>query len=164
MGSYGAKPAYMDEKRAAYPAGRPKSKRRIFIIAGIVAGILLILAIVIPVIFAVVKKKDNDSDTSSGAGGASAAHPSTTGSSEPSKGDHSATSAVTGGDGSEVTMDDGSKVKYSNPYGGYWYYDEKDPYNNAAKVNSWTPALNETFEYGKNRIFGCAPISVSYIP
>ncbi|ESK94242.1 glycoside hydrolase family 5 protein [Moniliophthora roreri MCA 2997] len=137
---------YMDEKRAVYAP--PKSKRRVIIIAIIVAAILLILAIAIPVYFAVVKpnnkKANSDGSTSD----------STSGGSGNGGGGKGTIAAVTGGDGSEVTMEDGSKMQYTNPFGGYWYYDVNDPFNNGAKAQSWTPALNETFNYGTDRIRG----------
>lgn len=139
------------EKQAIY--GRPKNRRRLFVIAGGVAAALIILAVVIPVIFAVVKKggkKDGDnghgSDGSSSHGGPSA---SATPSGKPT-----VKAAITGGDGSEVTMEDGTKFTYRNPFGGFWYYDPEDPFNNAATVNSWTPPLNQSFKYGTDRIYG----------
>ncbi|PAV23601.1 glycoside hydrolase family 5 [Pyrrhoderma noxium] len=61
---------------------------------------------------------------------------------------------VTGGDGSTITMDDGSTFTYSNSFGGYWYFDPKDPFNNGARAQSWSPALNETFKYGEDIIRG----------
>ncbi|ESK92046.1 exo-beta- -glucanase [Moniliophthora roreri MCA 2997] len=61
---------------------------------------------------------------------------------------------VTGGNGSEITMEDGTTFTYSNPFGGHWHYDPKDPFNNGARAQSWTPALNETFQYGVDRIRG----------
>lgn len=61
---------------------------------------------------------------------------------------------VTGGQGSLLTFADGSTMTYDNPHGGYWYYDEADPFNNYARANSWTPALNETWDWEKNIIKG----------
>lgn len=37
---------------------------------------------------------------------------------------------------------------------GYWYYDPKDPFNNGAKAQSYTPALNETWDWNNNRVYG----------
>ena len=35
------------------------------------------------------------------------------------------------------------------------YSDPNDPYNNAAYPNSWTPPLNQSWDYTNNRIYGC---------
>jgi glucan 1,3-beta-glucosidase len=147
-----AAPAILSEKQAIY--GRPKNRRRLFIIGGAVAAVLLILAVVLPVIFTVVKKdnKKNGGQSGSSSDHSSSAHASSTGTA--SSGKPVANVAITGGDGSEVTMEDGSKFTYKNSFGGYWYHDPEDPFNNAAKVNSWTPALNQTFVFGKDRIYG----------
>ncbi|KAK7449688.1 hypothetical protein VKT23_013161 [Stygiomarasmius scandens] len=139
---------YLDEKRAAYAA--PKSKRKVIVIAVVAAVILLLLAIIIPVYFAVVKPKNNaadansSSDSSTGSGSNGSGGGKTSGS----------LAAVTGGDGTEVTMEDGTKFTYSNDFGGIWYWDESDPFNNGARPQKWSPALNETFNYGVDRIRG----------
>jgi hypothetical protein len=52
-------------------------------------------------------------------------------------------------------MDDGTTFIYINNFGGYWYWDPADPFNNGARAQSWTPALNESFDYGIDRIRGC---------
>ncbi|TFK42709.1 exo-beta-1,3-glucanase [Crucibulum laeve] len=142
----------LDEKRAAYAPPKAKSRRKLIIIAIIASILLLILAVVIPVYFAVIRPKSNQSDgaqndKASDSDSASAAKPSGTG--KPT-----VAAAVTGGDGSEVTMDDGTKFTYTNSFGGTWYWDEKDPFNNGARAQSWSPALNETFHYGTDKIRG----------
>lgn len=146
---------HMEEKRAAYAA--PRSKRKVIIGCGILAGILIILAIVIPVYFAVVKpdskngSSNGDSDSSSGDDdGDSPASPTSTGT---TKG-----VLITGGSGSKVKLEDGSTFTYQNEFGGYWYYDPEDPFHNGAKAQSWSPALNETFRYGIDKIWGCVYI------
>ncbi|SJL04662.1 uncharacterized protein ARMOST_08030 [Armillaria ostoyae] len=149
MNSRGSK--YMEEKRAAYAA--PRSKRKVIIAAGAAAAALLILVIVIPVYFAVVKPKNNTSSNNNDSSGdstnsAESGRPSATSTGKPT------VAVVTGGDGSKVTTDDGSQFTYSNSFGGYWYYDPKDPFNNGARPQSWSPALNETFNYGVDRIRG----------
>ncbi|KAG7452983.1 glycoside hydrolase family 5 protein [Guyanagaster necrorhizus] len=146
MTSRGSK--YLEEKRAVYAA--PRSKRKVVIVAGTAAAALLILAIVIPVYFTVVKPKSTTSSDSSGSsnnsGGTSSPSATSTG--------KSTLAAVTGGDGSKITTEDGSQFTYSNSFGGYWYYDPTDPFNNAARPQSWSPALNETFNYGVDIIRG----------
>jgi glucan 1,3-beta-glucosidase len=141
------------EKARAYPppAGR-RSRRRVYIIAGAVALLLLVLAVIIPLYFAVIKPKSNSSksssSTSSGSGSGSGSGSSGGGKNSGSK------LAITGGDGSTVTTDDGSTFTYHNSFGGTWYFDENDPFNNAAQAQSWTPALNESFNWGTDIIRG----------
>ena len=132
---------YLGDKRATYAPPRAKSKRRIIVWAVLGSLALLIAAVVLALYFTVWKKK-----------GGSASDGSSPSASKPSGTPQAA--IVTGGDGSKVTTDDGTQFTYSNSFGGYWYSDENDPFNNGAKAQSWTPALNETFQYGVDRIFG----------
>ncbi|KAG2009548.1 exo-beta-1,3-glucanase [Coprinopsis cinerea AmutBmut pab1-1] len=162
MSPLGASAAAMNEKSgggggSGGEGGR--SRRKMVIIGAIVALIIIILAIILPVYFTVIKKDDNDSagggdrDSSNadeGKDGSGTARPSGSGSPEPDV----ELPPVTGGDGSIITMEDGTTFTYRNPFGGYWYYDPNDPFNNGARAQSWTPALNETFNYGVDRIRG----------
>lgn len=141
----------LEEKHATYAAPRAKSRKKIMIIGGIVAAILILAAIVVPLYFAVIKPKINKdsskgSDSNHDKGGSSAS--ASGGSVDKDK------AAVTGGDGSTITMEDGTTFIYRNPFGGRWYYDPNDPFNNGAQAQSWTPALNETFHYGIDKIRG----------
>ena len=135
----------LEEKRAAYVPPRVKSRRRALILGVLAALVLLIVAVIIPIYFAIIKPKTSGSQRDSNG-------PSPTRSSQgpiPTK-----VAIVTGGDGSTVTMDDGTTFTYANKFGGYWYYDKNDPFNNGAQAQSWTPALNETFNYGIDKIRG----------
>lgn len=132
---------YLEEKRAAYAS--PRSKRRVVILSIIAAVILLILAVVIPLYFAVIKPKSDTEKDVDGDG------------KDDDTGKPTTHVAVTGGDGSQVTLEDGTNMTYTNPYGGYWYWDENDPFNNSARAQSWSPALNEPFNYGVDKIRGC---------
>ncbi|KAF8628480.1 hypothetical protein AX15_003991 [Amanita polypyramis BW_CC] len=136
----------LEEKRTVYAPPRAKSRRRILILGVLAALILLIAAVVIPVYFLIIKPKTNGSQQRDSLG------PSSTKSGQgalPTK-----TAIVTGGDGSTITMEDGTTFTYVNKFGGYWYYDENDPLNNGARAQSWAPALNETFNYGIDKIRG----------
>lgn len=62
--------------------------------------------------------------------------------------------AVTGGQGSLLTFADGTTMTYENQWGGYWYYDEADPFRNDARPNSWTPPLNQSWNWEKDIIKG----------
>jgi glucan 1,3-beta-glucosidase len=135
----------LEEKRATYAAPVKKSRRKIIILAVLAGLILLVLAIVIPLYFAVIRPKttsgsDSEQDNNK---------PSSTG-----KPGTPQSRIVTGADGSVITMEDGTTFTYKNPFGGYWYFDDEDPFNNGAKAQSWTPALNETFNYGTDQIRG----------
>ncbi|KDQ60685.1 glycoside hydrolase family 5 protein [Jaapia argillacea MUCL 33604] len=152
LSSMGGAPRYLEEKRTAYAPPRAKSKRKLMILAGIAGLILLILAVVIPLYFAVFKPKGSTQNDATTGGSSSAAQPSSTqGSGTPGK---PSSAVVTGGDGSKVTTEDGTTFTYSNKFGGFWYFDPANPFNNYAQAQSWTPALNQTFTFGTNRIKG----------
>ncbi|KAF9483864.1 exo-beta-1,3-glucanase [Pholiota conissans] len=143
----------MEEKRAVYAPPKAKSRRRLMIFGLIACIILIILAVIIPVYFFILRPssstKDSQNDTSTSSGD----HTSKTSSASAAQPTASAV-AVTGGDGTLITMEDGTTFTYKNPFGGTWYWDENDPFNNGAKAQSWTPGLNETFQYGIDKIRG----------
>ncbi|SRR6266550_744288 len=134
---------FLDEKNAAYAPTHAKSRRGILVLVVLIALILVIAAVIIPVYFTVIKPKTD----AAGSGGSSSTK--TAQGATPTQ-----VAIVTGGDGSTVTMDDGTTFTYNNKFGGYWYFDENDPFNNGARAQSWTPALNETFNYGIDKIRG----------
>ncbi|KAF7977033.1 hypothetical protein HWV62_4790 [Athelia sp. TMB] len=121
---------------------RPWYKRPIFWI--FLLGVIgVIVAVIVPVYFVVIKKH-------------SAAAQSAGGSSTPPAGGgpSGGPNSITGGDGSVIYADGSPSFTYSNPFGGTWYYDPEDPFNNNAQANEWTPPLNTSWDYGKNRING----------
>ncbi|KAG6334871.1 hypothetical protein ID866_4212 [Astraeus odoratus] len=139
-------PTYLSEKRAAYTDPSAKSKRKLIIAGAAVAAAIVIVAIMVPVYFAVLKPNSAESSSSSSTT-SSPASPSSTSSS-------GSLAVVSGGDGSKVTTEDGTTFIYSNPFGGIWYWDPNDPFNNNAQAQSWTPPLNQTFRFGIDKIFG----------
>jgi aryl-phospho-beta-D-glucosidase BglC (GH1 family) len=139
-------PRYLAEKRSAYAVPRVKSKRGLIIAASIIAAVIVLIAIVVPIYFVVIKPK---SSSSSDSNSASPSNPTSTSSGSPSS-----NVVVTGGDGSTITTEDGTTFTYSNPFGGTWYWDPENPFNNNAQAQSWTPPLNQTFNFGTDRIFG----------
>lgn len=140
----------MEEKRAGYAVPRPNSKRKIIIGAVIVSLALIILAVIIPLYFLVLKPSTRTtSNPAKATASFNAASPSST---STSSGMNNV--RVTGGDGSVITMENGTTFTYRNPFGGYWYWDENDPFNDGARAQSWSPALNETFNYGVDQIRG----------
>ncbi|KAI0035937.1 glycoside hydrolase family 5 protein [Vararia minispora EC-137] len=143
-------PRFLKEKENVYSPPRAASRRRFFVLAAIAALVLLVAAVIIPVYFTVIRKP---SDRSASAGSSSGSSNSSTSGSSGNSNPKSAV-AITGGDGSTVTMDNGSTFTYHNSFGGRWYWDANDPFNNGAQPQSWSPALNETFQYGVDRIYG----------
>ncbi|KAF8911676.1 glycoside hydrolase superfamily [Gymnopilus junonius] len=80
--------------------------------------------------------------------------PTATSTSSGSKSSPAVAEAITGSDGSTIKASDGTTFTYSNQFGGIWYSDPNDPYNDNAYPNSWTPPLNQSWDYGKDRIYG----------
>ncbi|KAL4065459.1 glycoside hydrolase family 5 protein [Scleroderma citrinum] len=138
-------PLYLPEKRAAYIDPSSKSKRKLLIAGAALAALVVIAAVIIPVYFTVIKPKSAAAVPSSSA--SAPASPSSTSTS-------GSLAVVTGGNGSKVTTEDGTTFIYSNPFDGFWYWDPNDPFNNNAQAQSWTPALNQTFRFGIDKIFG----------
>jgi glucan 1,3-beta-glucosidase len=138
-------PDQLTEKRAMYGAPDAKRKRSGKLICGIVAGALIVAAgVMVPLYFFVLKDRIHLGGSNSG----------TSPSSPTSTGKTSSGAPVTGGVGSTITLEDGSSFVYNNAFGGQWYADPLDPFNNAAKPNSWTPALNEPWKWGIDKVYG----------
>ncbi|KAK7053265.1 hypothetical protein VNI00_003891 [Paramarasmius palmivorus] len=151
---------WMEEKEAAYASPKTKRNHKMKIIAIVAGGVLVIIAIVVGVYLALSKSGSKNGDASKGT-----SSDATTGNNGDNKGNNGkggVVAAVTGSDGSEITLEDGTTFKYSNPHGGYWYYDPNDPFNNGARAQSWSPALNETFNFGVDRIRGAPALFEKY--
>ena len=56
-----------------------------------------------------------------------------------------------GEDGSTVGLEDGSRFTYDNKHGGNW---NAIPLNNTARAQSYTPSLNEKWDFNKDRVLG----------
>jgi len=169
------------EDRAPSQKRSPIFKRPVFWLAAVVALIVLILVVVLPVYFTVIKKNNasNISAATSTSGGSSTPTSTKSGSTP------SATSAITGGDGSLITTETGVNFTYQNQFGGFCEYpalsyarsknivcaqnfrshmradmllagysDPNDPFNNNAQPNSWTPPLNTSWTWGKDKAYG----------
>ncbi|KAG7085336.1 hypothetical protein E1B28_002902 [Marasmius oreades] len=126
-----------EEKRAIYESPRAKSNKRKYLISAL-ALLIVVLAIAGFCVYWFVFRNKSSSGSGSPAG-------------QQGKGK---SLAVFGGNGSKVLLEDGTEYTYTNPHGGWWYYDVNDPFNNGAKAQSWSPALNETFNYGVDKIRG----------
>ncbi|OBZ65976.1 putative glucan 1,3-beta-glucosidase D [Grifola frondosa] len=120
---------------------KPLYKRPLFWFGALVALAVVVLAVVLPIIFVVVKPNQHH-NTSANTGTNQNSDPgssSTGGNGDPA----SSTGATTGGDGSTVTTADGSTVS-----------DPKNPFDNSARPNSWTPPLNTSWTWGEDHIYG----------
>ncbi|KAH6910207.1 ectomycorrhiza-upregulated exo-beta-1,3-glucanase GH5 [Coprinopsis sp. MPI-PUGE-AT-0042] len=121
--------------------------RRLRRILTLVAGAILILALSIGLPLGLsFSRKAPASLTSNGTGLA----PGETDSANPLPHDFT----VSGGDGSEIITEDGSTFVYSNKFGGFWVFDPNDPFNDSAQPNSWTPSLNQSWDFTKDKIYG----------
>ncbi|GJE83932.1 glycoside hydrolase family 5 protein [Phanerochaete sordida] len=111
-----------------------------------VAVVVIVLAIVLPVTL-VHHHKNSSSGGSSGSGGDAAAP-------GPSSNPESPTGALSGGNGTVILTEDGTTFTYINNFGGMWVDDPANPYNNSARAQSYTPALNEEWVWGQDLIRG----------
>ena len=133
------------EKRQAW------YKRPVAWIAAIILLIVIVVAIAVPV--SLTRKHGGGSAASSSGGGSGGGG----GTPNPA----SPTGAITGGDGSVVTMENGQTFTYSNKFGGFWVADPENPFSNNAQPNSWTPPLNTSWTWGKDKVYGCVLFSTS---
>lgn len=140
----------MEEKRAMY-GDTGKSRRRTWLTLGGIVLLVLIIGAVVGIYFGVIRPHQNHVNNSNNSGSSSTSN----GSGSPSGGPQNR-AAITGGDGSKITTDDGSTFTYNNSYGGYWWSDPANPFANNAQVNSWTPPLNQSMRWGQDRIYGYA--------
>ncbi|KAI0717235.1 glycoside hydrolase [Cerioporus squamosus] len=108
--------------------------------------VVVVVAVVVAIYVAVIKPKQQ--------GGTSSDSESNSGDKQHGGGSSPRATLQIGRDGSTVTKADGSTFKYNNSFGGYWAYNSADPFDNSARPNSWTPALNETWQWGKDRVYG----------
>lgn len=125
-----------------------KNKKRlsVWIAYGLIVFVVVVLAVILPVYFTVIKHNPDPVRSTA---------PAPTGGTQGGKNPPPPlTAPVTGGDGSTVTTDDGSTFIYNNKFGGFWFSDPNDPFNNDAQPNSWTPPINQTWTWGKDRIYG----------
>ncbi|KZV79697.1 glycoside hydrolase [Exidia glandulosa HHB12029] len=132
-GGFAAQQQYPNPYARAPP---PKKSRKglIALIAGIV--IVVIIAIVLIVYFVAVKPHSGDKSSSNGG---KAVHDN---------------KLIVGRDGTNVTTETGATFTYKNKFGGYFIHDPLNPYNDGAKAQSYTPALNESWKFGVDRILG----------
>ncbi|KAJ7017163.1 glycoside hydrolase family 5 protein [Mycena alexandri] len=124
----------------------PSKTRRLVVCA--VLAVVIVAAVMLPIYFLDVKKHDSATTSGSSTSGGTSTDGQGTGSQQSHIG------AVIGGDGSTVVTADGDTFIYNNPFGGYWIADPDNPFASGARPNSWTPALNESWTWGVDRIHG----------
>ncbi|KAF8339924.1 glycoside hydrolase superfamily [Cantharellus anzutake] len=106
--------------------------------AALVAAVIIAVAVTVPLL---VTRKHSSSNTSGGGKGGGG-------------GGGGGSGGITGGNGSVITTEDGTKFTYINEFGGFWVDDPNNPFNNNAQAQSWVPPLNQSWDYVNNRIFG----------
>ncbi|KAG8929654.1 hypothetical protein FRC01_003966 [Tulasnella sp. 417] len=132
--------------------GAPKNNRKklFFVLGGVAALAIIAVAVAVPVALTRTKKSSSASS--------SASSPSSSGNngSGQNGGPTSSgpTTAVTGGDGTTITTEKGTTFTYANKFGGMWYDDPNDPYNNNAQAQSWTPPLSQAWDYQNDPMRG----------
>ena len=152
-------------EKAALDSRRPSRTK--WIIAGAGVFVVVLIVIIVPVYFTVIKPKNTSSQSNIASPNENSGNNTSPDATPPET-----RGATTGGDGSIVVTANGN-FTYKNPFGGFWVYDSKDPFNNGAKAQvrthsiaqhlfltralnrqSWTPALNETWKWGTDTIKG----------
>lgn len=136
--------AHSNKKRGL--AGMMQGKKKWYYIGG---GVVLLLVAVGAVVGGI---KGSQKSSSSSSSGGIAANDATNGgrpgiSSNPLQGPNGATgdmSSAIGRNGSTVTMENGQTFTYVNNFGGYY---SNLPFDDSAKAQSYTPALNESWDY-----------------
>lgn len=111
----------------------------------VIAIILLLLAIIIAAVVGgvVASRNSSSSPSSSNNQGIGSGANGGKGSGSNSK-DAIENSALTGGNGTTITMENGNTFTYINNFGGNWV---STPFDDTARPQSWSPRLNETWDY-----------------
>jgi glucan 1,3-beta-glucosidase len=107
-------------------------------LVSLVGAILAIAAIVLGVYFGLKHSKSKNAATA-GESGSPSGTPG---------------GSVLFGDGTVVTTDTGASFTYRNNFGGYFVKDPSNPLNNDARAQSWSPPLNQSWQWGKDQVFG----------
>ncbi|KAF8173134.1 glycoside hydrolase superfamily [Mycena galopus ATCC 62051] len=123
---------------------RQSKKKRRIAFGALAAFVIVAVAVILPVYFLVIKKHHTSGGSSSSSGGGG----------QSGGGGGKGETAITGGDGSTVVTDSGETFVYNNSFGGYWYADPNAPFTASGRPNSWTPLLNETWDWGADQIYG----------
>ncbi|TRM68758.1 glycoside hydrolase family 5 protein [Schizophyllum amplum] len=125
-------------------------RKLVWALGGVAALAVILLAILLPLHFT-----GHLGSSGEPKGAAVSSSGSGEGGDVPGEADPASPEGLTsGGNGTMLTLDSGEELMYINPFGGYWAYDPEDLYGSYGKANEWTPALNETWTWGQDRVFG----------
>ncbi|KAH7103862.1 glycoside hydrolase family 5 protein [Auriculariales sp. MPI-PUGE-AT-0066] len=139
----------------ADPAPPRKAKNRRRLVLWLIPVILALLAGIAVIIyfFAVKPKQNKESDNK-----ASDSNGGSQSSTSSGAGPEATQPAVVfiGHDGDEVTMENGQTFTYKNSFGGYFVDASKtsDPFNDGARPQEFSKALNETWDYAADIMRG----------
>lgn len=145
------------------PVQTHSTRRSRLLLALVVCIILIVVAIALGVHFGNSPRKKSVNNATSGhassgsspaSAAASAAASASLASASASASAPTSTSVVFGGDGTVVTTDQGTTFTYVNKFGGYFAQDSENPFNNAARAQSWVPPLNQSWEWGTDQVLG----------
>ncbi|TIB03003.1 hypothetical protein E3P94_00856 [Wallemia ichthyophaga] len=134
-------PEVQPDRSSKAPLGGARKQRK-WLIAGastLAAVVVIVLVIALPVTLT----RNNDSSSSSSSSENKDGQPKTNASGNLVQ--------TSGGDGSEVTLENGDTFIYNNTFGGNW---TSIPFNNTARAQSYTKPLSETWDYNNDRILG----------
>ena len=124
------------------------TRRRLLLV--VVCALLIVAGVALGVYFGIVRPNSRTNRSSAPPRDPAAS------SSVPS---HSPTTNPTilyGGDGTEITTEQGVTFTYKNQFGGYFVQDSSNPFNNDAVAQSYTPPLNTTWDWSKDQVLGSA--------
>ena len=124
------------------------SHRRLLLV--VVCALVLMAGVALGVYFGIVRPNSRTRSSS--------APPSRDPAASSSVPSHSPTNPTIlyGGDGTEVTTEQGVTFTYKNQFGGYFVQDSNNPFNNDAMAQSYTPPLNTTWDWSKDQVLGSA--------
>lgn len=136
-----------------------RKRKRGVLIAIVATCVVVLVAAGVAVALVIVKRnKEHDkagSKPTSGASSNGAGSTSGSGSGTSTAGGAGAAGNVllTGGDGTMVALENGTQFQYKNSFAGTWYWDAANPFK-GGKANSWTPAIDEPWKWGEDKIHG----------
>ncbi|EKM79666.1 hypothetical protein AGABI1DRAFT_114151 [Agaricus bisporus var. burnettii JB137-S8] len=117
-----SRPSLPKELYAVAPIAKRSSRRRRWVITGLLVGLVVVIAAAITVPLVLTRKNSSNDNN----GGSSS---------------NDGNSATSGTSGSLITMDDGTQFTYKNDFGGDWVYDPKKPFESGGKSQSWSKRI-----------------------
>lgn len=128
--------------------GKGATRKRWFIVAAVLLVLVIIGAIIGGVVGAKRASNGTSSDRNSSSNLKDSADPAPSKGSGSNSADAIKDSAVTGGNNTLITMENGQQFTYINNYGGFWV---STPFDDSARPNSWTKPLNEPWDYTNDK-------------